>query len=79
MLGSVIGQLNQDWGIFIHGPQAFAAVDALPDVLGGDLNFTLVEKAFADFFDTPVIATQLTDDPVPVLSATLCCLRQNPA
>src|SRR5580692_5219573 len=71
MLGSIVRQLNQNWGIFIHCPQAFAAVNALPNILGGDLNFALVQVALADFFDTPVITTQLTDDPVPTLSATL--------
>ena len=70
MLCSVVGQLNQDRGIFIHRPQAFAALDALPHIFRGDLNFALVEKTLADFFDTPVIATQLADDSVPAFGAT---------
>ena len=53
----IMRQLNQDRGIFIHGPKAFAALDALPHIFRGHLDVALVEEALADFFDTPVIAT----------------------
>jgi hypothetical protein len=49
-------------------------MDALPNIFRGDLNFAFVEKALADFFDTPVVATQLTDNPVPAAGATFSLL-----
>ena len=72
MLCGVIGKLDEQRSVAVHGPEPPRTIDSLPNVRGSGLDTATIEITLGDIIESPVVGPECRNDLIP---AALLALR----